>query len=89
MNKVILIGLLILVVVMLSGCINQFTEMEVDTDEKNCRNRTSGDSVLIEPMIDMICDSHCRPDLYTYRHGHTYHDWKCSNADTLICVCNR
>jgi len=88
MNQLILIVLIILVVV-LSFYANKLTGMEVDTGEKNCRNRTSVESVLIEPMIDMICDSHCRPDLYIYRHGHTYHDWKCSNADTIVCVCNR
>ena len=88
MNKLLFIGLIILVVT-LSGCISQFTRMEVDTGEKNCRNKTTGESILIKPMIDMICDDHCRPDLYTYRHGHNYHDWKCSNADTIICICNR
>jgi len=88
MNKLLLIGL-ILVVVMLSGCIYQLTGMEVDTSEKNCRNKTSGDSILIKPMIDMICDDTCRPDLYTYTHGHTYHDWECSDKDTIVCVCNR
>jgi hypothetical protein len=63
--------------------------MEINSGEKNCMNKTSGDSILIKPMIDMICDKACRPDLYTYTHGHTYHDWKCSDKDTIVCVCNR
>jgi hypothetical protein len=89
MNNLIWVAIIILVFVIVYGYSRISTGIEIDTGEKNCRNRTSDDSILIEPMIDMICDSHCRPDLYTYRHGHTYHEWKCSNADTIVCVCNR
>ena len=88
MKKPILILLIILVLVIVFVYFKTLISMEIDTGEKNCRNKTSSDSILIKPMIDMICDDTCRPDLYTYTHGHTYHDWKCSDKDTIVCVCN-
>jgi len=89
MNKLILIPIIIVMVIALYFWISTSIEKEVDTSETNCINRTSSGSVLTEPMIDMICDSHCRSDLHITRHAHTYHAWRCSNQDTLICVCNR
>lgn len=89
MNKLIMVVSVILAIAIVYGYSKISIGMEIDTGEKNCKNKTSGGSVLIEPMIDMVCDSHCRPDLYTYRHGHNYNQWKCSNEDTIVCVCNR
>lgn len=87
-NKLILIALIIFVVVIVFVHSEISTSTEINSGEKNCMNRTSGNSILIKPMIDMICDEACRPDLYTYTHGHTYHGWKCSDEDTIVCVCN-
>jgi hypothetical protein len=89
MNKLIFIALIILVVVIVYGYSRIINWVEVDTGHNNCRNTTSGANILTKAMIDMLCDEHCTPGVYTFRHGHFYNNWKCSDADTIVCVCNR
>ena len=66
------------------GGINIFSSKEIDTGEKDCREVMGNfiGAAFATPMVEATCANLCQIE------GHSYKQWKCSEQDTLVCVCD-
>ncbi len=66
------------------GKVNIFKSKEIDTGEKDCREVMGNfiGAAFATPMVDATCSNLCQIE------GYSYKQWKCSEQDTLVCVCN-
>jgi len=79
-NKLIIIG--ILCILILSGC--SLIEKEIDIGEEDCKEMMSGLlGTLLSEVAEKDCSSRCSTE------GYSYKKWKCSENDTLVCVCSK
>jgi hypothetical protein len=77
MKQIIIVGILILTIY-ITGC-----SVELDTGMGDCRSGTSGIFGLLGgELADSDCQNYCR------QKGYEYNRWKCSERDTLVCICN-
>ena len=67
-----------------NGMWNPFKSKEIDTGEKDCREVMGNvfGAAFATPIVDATCSNLCQIE------GHSYKQWKCSEQDTLVCVCN-
>ena len=71
-------------VIFISGCIDTSTQVEIDIGQEGCQKVTSPPvGSVVTPLIEKDCKDRCQQE------GYTYKQWKCSKADTIVCVCNR
>lgn len=70
--------MIILALLIISGC----SAKEIDTGEKDCREMMTG---MFGSMMDVLADSDCTNLCQV--EGYSYKQWKCSEQDTLVCVC--
>lgn len=68
--------LLLLLTVLLSGCIDT---VEIETNRTNCLRN----SEFRPEIIELVCKNEC------VNTGHPYYDFKCSEDDKIICICEK
>ena len=62
---------------------NPFKSKEIDTRSKDCRAQAlSLTGALYVIAVESDCTNICQVE------GYSYKQWKCSEQDTLVCVCN-
>jgi uncharacterized membrane protein len=79
MRKIIFI-FLVIILISVSGCI---FNKEIDTGEQRCKEKMTGlPGAFAADLVDINCKNLCQSEGYTYKR------WKCSEKDTLVCICN-
>jgi|TARA_B100001971_G_C18233660_1_gene565619 hypothetical protein len=72
---------IVFLLIFVSSC--SLTYKEIDTKEKDCRELAVGiASPLASEIFDLECKNRCQVD------GYAYNRWKCSEEDTLVCICD-
>lgn len=75
--KKIILSLMLISVLLLAGCAK-----EIDTGRENCKEiMGSFLGGIASDLADENCQSSCQAE------GYSYKQWKCSEADTIVCVC--